>query len=814
MTDRRAGGVFWAGAALAAGVLAGSRLEDLRLPAGFPSLALALVALAGAAFLLLPAGRLAGRVALSRRPSRPGLPPGRVAGTPALLAVCLLCGSVLGLRSAARGRSACTAELPRDAGVRAAGLLARVSDPAADDGSTSTAELSSVSLRSAGRRCRLPFLAVRGDAAAFPPPGTGVEVRGAWRPYASAGDLRRPEHRGSLRVTEVARAPGRGPRITESARATAARWRHRAARRLDERLPPDAAALARALTLADRGGLPDALTRRFARAGLAHLLAISGLHVGVLAAAAAWLFGLLLPTGSRHVAAAGLTGAYVLWIGAPPSAVRASLLFAGWAFSRLRGSPVRTSDLLGAAAAVALLADPMTALGPGFQLSFAGFGGVVLGVATGRRWAEGRELGRRTRGFLVAAAAGAGACALTAPLTALHFQRAAPVAVASGLLGTPLVGLALLASLSVLVLPAWAAGAAEGAATGLLRFLTAAVDGFASVPGGHLDAAPPGPAYWIAALLLLLAWVRYVRGGRPARSLTPAAAAVLVGLAWPVLAGARAGLTGGGGTLVCTLDVGQGDAAAVRTREGRWLLVDAGPASPTGRPGSDEGLSSVVPFLRARGAGSVELLALSHPDLDHVGGAEAVLDRLRVRRVASAGTPLPGRPHLRFLRAVREEGARWLTLRTGDRMRVDEVELLVLDAGSGEGGARTVRTASNDAGVSLRLAVDGAFAWVTTGDASMAREVAMLRRWPEDSLRAVLMSVGHHGSRTSTSPAWLKAVSPELAVISAGEENWFGHPHPMVLATLAEAGVRVRRTDRDGTVCVRVGREGSWRLEE
>lgn len=808
MTPRRAGGVFWAGAALAAGLLLGLPAEDVRLPPALFSLALPPAVLLGAAFLLIPSARgPRDRRATSRPGSGGHVPPW------ALLAVCLACGAMLGLRSGDRLRASCTARLPRDTPVRAVGLLVSVDDPPGEGGSAVRGELSDVSVGAGSGRCRLPRLALATDGHDLPPPGARVEARGRWRPYPSAGGLRRPEHRGLLRAELVVRAGSAGGTAAGGWRAAAARWRERAARRLDDRLPPDAAGLARALILADRGGLPDDLTERFARAGLAHLLAISGLHVGVLAAAAAWLFGLRLPTGRRHVAAAGLTGAYVAWIGAPPSAVRASLLFAGWALSRLRGSPVRTSDLLGAAAAAALLADPVTALDPGFQLSFAGFGGVVLGAATGRRWAEGRELGRRTRGLLLSAAAGAGACALTAPLTALHFQRAAPVAVASGLLGTPLVGLALFSALGVLVLPAWAAGPAEGAATGLLRLLTAVVDGFASVPGGRVAAAPPGAAYWLVALLLLAAWVRYVRGGRPIRSLTPAAGAVLVGLAWPAVAGVLADLRGDGETLLCTLDVGQGDAAAVRTRAGHWLLFDAGPAPSPGGPGEDTGLTTVVPFLRARGAGTVELLALSHPDLDHVGGAGAVLDRLRVRRVASAGAALPGRAHLRFLRAVRDEDARWLALRAGDRMRVDEVDILVLDAGRHPGARRPERLPRNDAGVSLRVRVGDSFTWVTTGDASMAREMAMLRRWPRDSLRADVLSVGHHGSRTSTAPAWVDAVSPELALISSGSGNWFGHPHPMTLATLAEAGVRVRRTDSEGTLCVRVGREGEWRVE-
>ncbi|MFB6240058.1 MAG: ComEC/Rec2 family competence protein [Gemmatimonadota bacterium] len=442
----------------------------------------------------------------------------------------------------------------------------------------------------------------------------------------------------------------------------------------------------------------------------------------------------------------------------------------------------------------------------------------MLGAAAGRRWCEGRELGRRARGLLLTAAAGAGACALTAPLTALHFQRAAPVAAVSGLVGTPLVGLALLASLAVLLLPGAPllgplADVAAGAATGLLRGLTVAVDAFASLPGGYAAAAPPGPVFWAVGALLLWAWVRYVRSGVGARSWTPAAAAAMIALAGPAAGHTWAGLRSGGGTLLCTLDVGQGDAAAIRTRRGHWLLVDAGPGPVPGRGGPDEGLSTVVPFLRDRGARSVELLVLTHPHLDHVGGAPAVLERIPVRRVAGSGSADPGEPHLRFLRSVRAAGSRWLTLRPGDRLRVDEVALLVLDAagaGSGPGG----RPDRNDTGVSLRIDVpDAGFTWVTTGDASVARETAMLGRWPADSLRADLLSVGHHGSRTSTAPAWVAAVAPELAVVSAGAGNRFGHPHPLTLLTLAEAGVPVRRTDRDGTVCVTASPDGSWRPE-
>ncbi len=270
-----------------------------------------------------------------------------------------------------------------------------------------------------------------------------------------------------------------------------------------------------------------------------------------------------------------------------------------------------------------------------------------------------------------------------------------------------------------------------------------------------------------------------------------------------------------GYTLVCSLDVGQGDATVVRTRRGHWILIDAGPGpafatTPRGfradpRYG-DAGRATIVPFLRARGVRNVELFVLSHPHLDHFGGIAAVLDRFRVRRVLDAGFAEPSATYSAFLDRLDEEGALWLPARAGQRLRIDEVELVVLWPPSrGEGGA-------NEHSVVFGLRAPGV-RYLNTGDAPSAVEEEILARWPHDSLSADLLKVGHHGSRTSTSLAWIRAVRPEVALISAGRANRHGHPHPSTLARLDSASVpRVWRTDVQGDLCLEARAETGWRI--
>jgi competence protein ComEC len=559
----------------------------------------------------------------------------------------------------------------------------------------------------------------------------------------------------------------------------------------------------------------------FANAGLAHLLAISGLHVGILAAGALAVTGMFMAGAVRFGAAAFLVLGYVLVIGAPPAAVRAALIFCGFAASRARGSPTRITELLALAATLAVLVDPLTLLEPGFQLSFAGFSGLLVGSSVVRRLDPAtpdsptsmRRRGRRVVRWLAGAVgASAGAFGLTAPIAAWHFQRAAPVSVVSSLIGSPIVALALLALAGVLLLPDPLADTMAAAATVLIRWLEALVGSFAALPLGHMLVGRPGAVEWLAVAAGVTAVLLFTGGRSIWRAAPYAGMAVCLVLASPAI---RTWL-GAGRTLLCTLDVGQGDAAVLRTRRGHWLAIDAGPSYGA----TDAGVRVVLPFLLSNGARSLDLFVLTHPDLDHLGGAMALLERLPVRRVLDAALPVPAARYEEYLSAVAAEGSRWLVGRPSARLEIDEIEILVLgpallpstDYAGARGSGRPLD--ANEASLSLRIEVDGAFSYVNAGDAPAAEERRMLRSWPPDTLRADVFKVSHHGSKTSSDVSWLRVVAPRLAIISAGAGNRYGHPHPVALARLDSAGIGdVWRTDRDGTACVSVDSRGRWRVE-
>jgi competence protein ComEC len=237
------------------------------------------------------------------------------------------------------------------------------------------------------------------------------------------------------------------------------------------------------------------------------------------------------------------------------------------------------------------------------------------------------------------------------------------------------------------------------------------------------------------------------------------------------------------------------------------MVFDGGPAER----GWDAGRSVLIPFLLRHGASRVDVAILSHPDIDHLGGLASLLEAMTVHRVIDSGDPVPSAAYERFLAVVDESGAQWLPAAPGDLMLLDEAQITILGPSRAPGRGAA---AANATSVSFRLSIAGGFRYLNTGDATEREELDLLEAWPADSLRADLMKVGHHGSRTSSAPRLLRTVSPSLAIISSGLRNPYGHPHPRTLARLDSAGVpRVWRTDRHGTLCVEIDRRGWWRVE-
>lgn len=630
-------------------------------------------------------------------------------------------------------------------------------------------------------------------------PGVTYTVMGAWQPARTPGNApRAPERRGWIAATKISRVSG--ARFWRTPFLATRGW---LAVKLWSVYPRRWAPLAEALVLGQRETLSRETTQRIARAGLAHLLAISGLHVGMLAAA---FFGLMRVARLRllqaHVATVVVTFAYVVLIGAPASAVRAALMVAIWTLTRMAGRASSAYDVLGLAAILLLLARPWSVTEPGFQLSFAGAAAVGYAHTETRRSVWMRGSSPLLRGITSSLLVSTAAVLLTAPITAIHFGRVAPAALLGNLVAVPLLALAMPALFMSALLSAWPALAAwpAGAAVLLLRAVDAVARVLSSLRWGSLDVANPGLLAALGYAVLLVLGAHALHGAWQRRRFILALGMVsAAAIAWPPLRAAIAP----NDLAVYVLDVGQGDGIAIATPSRHWLLVDAGPNIN----GFDAGERRVLPFFREQGARRLEAWLASHPDLDHVGGAPSVFDAMNVRRVIGSGRITGQVGQIAVLRWLAKSERPWLHARAGSSLTVDGVELVFLHP---ERDPSTDLESPNDISLVFLLKY-GEFRMLFTGDVSSDVEDGLSRQL-SDSLRVHVLKVSHHGSHTSTSPLFLETTRPELAIISVGRGNRYGHPSPRVLWRLNSSQIPVRRTDRDGTVVIEAKRDGSWQV--
>jgi competence protein ComEC len=640
--------------------------------------------------------------------------------------------------------------------------------------------------------------------------GAAITVGGRWLAYAPRnGWPRKPEFAGGVLADAVS--------IDTATAATAlTRLRTSQQRRLRSMLP-QTWGLAEALLLAQKAGLTPETRGRWVSAGLVHVLAISGMHVGLIAGGVILLAGLCgVPRRRGRRIALLITAAYVLFLGAPSAALRAllqaSLLLAAVELQR----PAEPFTALAAAALVILLIEPLAILDPGFQLSFAGMAGLI-----GWRRPVAAALPSRLHPHVRAGlAAGIAASALTTPIAALHFGTASWIGIPASLVAVPVLAFAvalIVLSLLISALTGLTSGPHAILTDAALRLLDGIAETAASVPGGHGVLAATTVLYALlagAAAIVVRGAVRRTADVPPAVHSSQAAhdrfarrhvrrwlrngiaaAASLALLAWaPLVLRSTDDVVE-----IHAIDVGQGDAFAIRTPAGRWLLVDTGPRTAR----RDAGRDRVVPYLLGRGARRLEALILTHPDADHIGGAEAVLEAFETGIVIDPGLIAGKDIFIDLLAAARQSDQRWIAGRAGVSFTVDDVHITLMyplvqvDASSN----------ANDNSVIFRLAF-GPFAALFLGDAPMSVEDELVALHG-DGLRAAVLKVGHHGSSTSTGDAFLRAAQPSLALVSAGRGNRYGHPNPGVLRRLERHGVRVLRTDVSGNFIVRVARNGS-----
>jgi len=564
------------------------------------------------------------------------------------------------------------------------------------------------------------------------------------------------------------------------------RWRAAAGGAIDATFRGDAP-LVRALLIADRSELPPELRDRFAAAGLAHILAIAGLHIGIIALALEIAFQLAgIPRQRAAIATIVTITFYVALIGAPIPAVRAAAMLATLLVSRLAQRPTSRWAIVALGASQPLVA-PRVVLDVGYQLSVVGVASMICAGRLARRIG----VDRLPWAAKVAATTMIGTTVATigsAPIVAWVFGRVSIVAPLSNLAAAPLIALAqpmiffgmLLAPIAPLA--TLVADAAHPLLVGLDRVAAMA----AAVPAGSITVAPTTPAALIAGVMSVAVIVACgSREWMPPTLIAAAAATVLV---WLPFAPAGQGMVE-----LHMIDVGQGDAIALKTPHAHWILFDAGGAWR----GNDAGRSTVIPYLGRRG-GSLDMFVLSHPHTDHVGGAATVLRVLHPATYVDAGFPGPAGAYRASLDQARASHVRWVRAHPGDRAMVDGVSLEFLAPDS-------VWTASlvdpNLASV-ITLVRYGDIRILLMGDAERPEEEWLLAN-EADELHADILKVGHHGSQTSSSEAFLAAVHPRLALVSVGAGNKYGLPTPAIMDRLAAGGAQVLRTDRLGTIVAR-----------
>ncbi|HYL62115.1 MAG TPA: DNA internalization-related competence protein ComEC/Rec2 [Candidatus Methylomirabilis sp.] len=621
---------------------------------------------------------------------------------------------------------------------------------------------------------------------------------------------------------------------------------------------PRVAGVLRAMLLGDRSFVERAEAIEFQKTGVFHVLVVAGLHVGALGIFVFWITRKLrlAPIWTALITLAILF-AYVALVEQRPPILRAAMMTA---IVVIGGLFFRRLDLLnsaGIAALLLLIARPQAVRDSSFQLTFLAIGCIAgwavpwlettvqpyakalrtwrdatrdtvhepraaqfridlrfaaqwissrlpaaFGNASGATMAGGLALSFRVCELLVITLA---LQIGMLPLMARDFHRITLSAPILNLVAVPLTGIVV--PLGFLTLGAGLLLPAAGKLAAVpLRWVTLllvhVVGWFAHLP--RWSYRIPGPPEWLTGLFLSAAVILAAtfRASRSWRVWAARCAAIALAAGAVAIAIFPFAPKWSRGKLEMTvLDVGQGDSIFVVSPRGRTMLMDGGGSFGgfSGQQqynGPDPGEDAVSPYLWSRGFQRIDVVALTHAHQDHIGGLAAIFQNFHVGALW-IGREVSSSALANLEELCKEQQIPILRLRRGDKLSWDGVEEQFLWPENLT--ERVDATPKNNDSLVLRLKY-GERALMLPGDAEKEAERTILAENAETTLRADVLKVGHHGSKNSTTADFLAALRPQIAVISAGEDNPYGHPNAELLERLANAGVRTLRTDRNGAV--------------
>ncbi|GIN10560.1 ComE operon protein 3 [Shouchella clausii] len=550
--------------------------------------------------------------------------------------------------------------------------------------------------------------------------------------------------------------------------------------------PEEAGGIVIALTLGERFYVEEDVIEAYSTLGIIHLLAISGLHVGLVTGAA---FFICIRIGLTRERAALfmliLLPIFVILAGAAPPVVRASsMAFVFFLFALRKW---RVHPLFGFATIyfLYLLFDPYKLFQVGFQLSFLVSFALIFSAKT-IQTANGGYLRQMFMVTTIAQFAGL-------PLIFFHFYEWSPLSLLLNLVYIPLVSFVVL-PLSFLSLFsfAWFPEQANLFLVWLESLLTFVHPALLELSESTFQLVLGKPPIWLVVAMygtLAFVFVHWQEQKWPLRiAFLPFVACLIVGAGAPYVQSKA---------VVTMIDVGQGDSFLIELpyRKGVYM-IDTGGAVTYGEEEDwqqrkntfDPGRDVIAPFLKAKGIGKIDMLVLTHGDYDHIGGATGLLNEINVEQVIYPKGPVEKETEIELLENI-EASPTNLHFTTANEVLAEKVYVLHPPEGD--------RFKGNDGSVVLFVEIEG-ITFLFTGDLEETGEQRLIRSYPD--MQADVLKVGHHGSLSSTTEPFISQVAPRYAFISAGAQNRFGHPHPEVVERLEKANIIVWRTDVHGMV--------------
>ena len=565
--------------------------------------------------------------------------------------------------------------------------------------------------------------------------------------------------------------------------------------KLDDQLPESATPYAQALLFGERTKMDPGTSEAYQRLGIVHLLAISGLHVGASAGA---LYLILLrigmPRETTYWIMAVALPIYALISGANPPVLRAASMALLLLTARRFNIRLTSLDAISISFLLFLLFDPYLIFHIGFQLSFAVSSAIILSAP--------HILSAARHAISKLFATSFVSVVSSAPILVFHFHEISVISLGANMLFIPFY--------TVILLPAvFAAAFLIAIGSGLISLISRLLSDAVAISEkaaemisasnvAVLVTGKPGIAATAALILAALAFFLLREQQIPYHfSVLPFCLVILL------IPAAKIWSSEGE---VVFLDVGQGDSTFIRLpyNSGVYVIDTGGqPFLPKKdwqrkRREFDSGRDILVPFLKSKAVTRIDKLFLTHSDADHIGGTEELLDAVKVSEIYISPNSWEKPMMERIVRKAEAAGIPIYEAKAGLSWETRYGSFQIVHPSD------ELYEGNNDSIVVY--AEIGGLKWLFTGDLEAEGEAELLADYAPFSVD--VLKAGHHGSRTSTTPEFLKALKPSAAVISAGRNNRYGHPHPQVVELLEEAGAAIYRTDMDGGIHYRFTRGG------